>query len=187
MRKMLDTLYRAALGGACIAMVVIAGLVFFQVMGRVIDRVAVALGAERIGLSVPSLAEIGGYLFGATAFLALAATLRSGGHVRVTLALRAFGPRGDRVASFLVLAVALGLILFIGWSIFQQTLTTYERGSVSYGIIAIPLWIPQAAMTAGLLVFAIALIDELASVLRGDVPAFRAAELSRESAEEGGR
>ncbi len=185
MRKALDLLYRGALAGACLAMIVIAALVFIQVLARVLDRIVVFFGMQRYGFIIPSLAEIGGFLFVAAAFLALAATLRSAGHVRVTLMLRYFGAETDRIMTLLVLIVAIALTGFALWAVGTQTLASYARASVSYGILAIPLWIPQAVMTAGIGIFAIALVDELVAVLRGGDAAFRVAELSREAGEGG--
>ena len=185
MRKALDALYGAALVGACLSMIAIAALVFVQVMARVVDVVAVFLGMPRYGFIIPSLAEIGGFLFVASAFLALAATLRSAGHVRVTLLLRWFGPTGNRVMTFLVLAVALGLTAFAVWSVWNLTYASFLRGSLSVGIVAIPLWIPQGVMTLGLVIFGVALLDELAAMLRGRDPAFRTVESQREISEGG--
>lgn len=185
MRKALDALYGAALVGACLAMIVIAALVFIQVVARVIDRVVVLFGMPRFGFIIPSLAEIGGFLFVASAFLALPAALRAAGHVRVTLLLRYFGPTVDRVMTVLVLLVALALTVFAAWAVGVQTLASYQRGSVSYGILAIPLWIPQTVMTAGIVIFAVALLDELVAILRGGNAAFRVAELNREATEGG--
>ena len=185
MRKALDLLYGAALVGACLAMIAIVTLVFAEVLGRVVDRLAVLVGIGRFGFTVPSLAEIGGFLFVAASFLALPATLRAGAHVRVTLALRAFGIRGEKVMNVLVLLVAIGLALFAFWSVWTMTYASYLRGSVSVGIIPIPLWIPQAVMTTGLAVFAIALIDELVAILRGGEAAFRHSESQREASEGG--
>lgn len=185
MRKALDALYGAALFGACLAMAVIAALVFVQVLGRVVDRIAVLFGMDRYGFAIPSLAEIGGFMFVASAFLALPAALRAAGHVRVTLALRWIGATGERAMTVLVLAIALGLTTFAAWAVGVQTLASYERGSVSYGLIAIPLWLPQAVMTTGIVIFAVALLDELLIVLRGGEAAFRQAERRREASEGG--
>ncbi len=185
MRKALDALYGAALVGACLSMIAIAALVFVQVVARMVDAVAVFLGMPRYGFIIPSLAEIGGFLFVASAFLALAGTLRAAGHVRVTLLMRWFGPRGDRVMTFLVLLAALGLSVFALWSVWLLTWASFLRGSLSIGIVAIPLWIPQGVMTLGLAIFAVALLDELVSMLRGGDPAFRAVESQREAAEGG--
>lgn len=185
MRKALNVLYGAALTGACLSMIAIAVLVSVQILGRVADSVAVALGIARFGISVPSLAEIGGFLFVTASFLALPWTLRTGGHVRVTLALHSFGPRLARLMNVLVLLGALGLIAFALWSVWLLTYGSFQRGSVSVGIIAIPLWIPQAVMLSGLAIFAVALVDELVAILRGGDAAFRLAETRREAAEGG--
>ncbi len=181
MRKALDALYGATLVGACIAMAAIAALVLVQVIGRVIDRIAVWLGIARFGLAVPSLAEIGGFLFVAAAFLALPYTLRAAGHVRVTLLLRFLGPLADRVLTALVLAAAIGLAAFAGWAVGVQAHSSFMRGSVSFGLIPIPLWIPQAVMTLGIGIFGVALLDELVATVRGRDAAFRTAERQRES------
>ena len=185
MRKALDALYGAALFGACLSMILIAGLVFIQVLARVVDSIVVWFGMPRFGFIIPSLAEIGGFLFVASAFLALPAALRAAGHVRVTLLLRFLGPTGDRIATFVALVVALGLTVFAAWALGIQALASFERGSVSYGIIAIPLWLPQSVMTLGIVIFAIAIIDEMFVLLRGGEPAFRYVERTREATEGG--
>jgi TRAP-type C4-dicarboxylate transport system permease small subunit len=180
MRRALDTLYGAAMVGACLAMIAIAALVFVQVMGRVIDRGLSLMGMPRWGIAVPSLAEIGGFLFVASATLALAYTFRAAGHVRVTLLLRLVGPAGNQVLTVLVLAIGTALALFATWHIGLRMLDAQAMGRVSYGLIRIPLWIPQAVMTAGFAIFCIALLDELWASL-GGAPAFRAEEMRRET------
>lgn len=180
MRKALDTLYGAAMVGACLAMVTIAALVFVQVAGRMIDRALAMLGFSRWGIAVPSLAEIGGFLFVAAATLALGYTLRAAGHVRVTLLLRLVPPVATRLLTALVLALGLALAVFATWHIGLRAFDTWNMGRVSYGLIRIPLWIPQAVMTTGFAVFCIALADELVAALRGE-PAFRAEEERRET------
>ena len=186
MRKALDTVYGAALVGACLAMVTIAVLVLIQVLGRVIDQGLNGLGMDRLGVSIPSVAEFGGFLFIAAAFLALPATLRSAGHVRVTLILRAFGPLGNRVLAAVVLVIAVGLAGYATWYVILDVLDAYRAGSVSYGQVVVPLWIPKSVMALGLVIFTVALVDELVTTLRGDDPAFRAAERVRDG-EEGAR
>lgn len=180
MRKALDTVYGAALAGACLAMVTIATLVLIQVLGRVIDQVLTTFGMSRLGMSIPSVAEFGGFLFVAAAFLALPATLRSAGHVRVTLILRGFGPFGNRVLAAVVLVIAIGLAGYAAWYVILDVFDAYRSGSVSYGRIVVPLWIPKTVMALGLVIFTVALVDELVTALRGDDPAFRQAERNRD-------
>ena len=185
MRRALDRLYAAALVAAAFAMVAIAVLVLVQIGGRLLDRVLMAAGEPALGIQIPSLAEIGGFLFVASSFLALAGTLRAGGHVRVTLLAGALPAAVTRGLTALVLAAALGLALFATWHAGLQTLDSWQFDSKSFGMIAIPLWIPQGAMTLGLVIFAVALLDELATALRGASPAFVAAEAARGPEAEG--
>ena len=179
MRRVLDQLYGAALVASALALVTIAVLVFVQVAGRVLDRVLVAGGGAALGLQVPSLAEIGGFLFVGAAFLALPATLRSAGHVRVTMVAQALPEGPARAVTALVLAAALALAVFAAWHSGVQVADSWAFASVSFGIVRVPLWIPQGVMTLGLGLFAVALADELAAALTGRTPAFRAAEAAR--------
>ncbi|MDP4032882.1 MAG: TRAP transporter small permease subunit [Pseudorhodobacter sp.] len=183
MRRVLNGLYGAALLGACLAMIAIAVLVLVQVLGRIIDRGALLAGLEPIGITVPSLAEIGGFLFVAATSLALPATLRAAVHVRVTLAMRLGGPGLARGLTLVVLVLAVGLAGFATWHMGAQALDSYLFNSLSYGVIRVPLWIPQGVMALGFGIFWIALVDETVTALRGHDPAFRRAEESREIGE----
>ncbi|MDG4647376.1 TRAP transporter small permease [Roseibacterium sp. SDUM158017] len=176
MRRALDLIYASALVASACGLVSIAALVFIQIAGRILDRALLAAGMETVGLQVPSLAEIGGFLFVAAAFLALPATLRAAGHVRVTMLARALPDAGARALTVAVLAAGLGLAGFATWHSWLQALDSWQFDSVSFGMIPIPLWIPQGAMTLGLGIFAVALLDELLAALAGRTPAFIAAE-----------
>ncbi|SDX75087.1 TRAP transporter small permease [Roseicitreum antarcticum] len=179
MRKLLDTLYQTAMIAAVVAMVSIALLVFIQILGRLTDRVLMGFGADAIGIAIPSLAEIGGFLFVASSFLALPATLRVGGHVRVTMVSGNLPPRAAHVMACIVLIAAFALGVFAAWHGWLQVLDSWQFNSVSFGMIRIPLWIPQGAMALGLVIFAIALLDELLCALRGHDPAYRRAEKAK--------
>jgi len=179
MRRALDLVYASALVASAAALVTIAVLVFVQIAGRLLDRVLRAMGGESVGLQVPSLAEIGGFLLVGAAFLALPATLRSAGHVRVTMLAKSVPPPFDRWLNALVLLAALALTVFAAWNSGLQALDSWQFNSVSIGTIRIPLWIPQGVMTLGLCLLALALFDELVTALRGETPAFVTAEDSR--------
>jgi TRAP-type C4-dicarboxylate transport system permease small subunit len=185
MRRSLDLVYAWAMVASAAALVAIAVLVFLQIGGRILDRLLVATGNAAIGFQIPSLAEIGGFLFVGAAFLALPATLRSAGHVRVTMLARALPAPLARGLTALVLAAALALAVFAAWHAGVQAQDSWAFNSVSFGMIRVPLWIPQGVMTLGLVLFAVALADELVAVLTGRTPAFLAAEASR-SVDEGG-
>ena len=85
MRRALDTLFAIALWAAIACLVSIALLVGLQVGGRIVDAILSALGLARSGFVILSLSEIAGYLLAAGSFLGLAATLKGGVHIRVTM------------------------------------------------------------------------------------------------------
>ena len=179
MRRILDGVYAAALWAACAAMVAIAVLVLAQIVGRLIDRAMIAAGATPFGLTIPSLSDFGGFLFVAVATLALPATLRSGGHIRVTLLLGLGGARLGQVLAGVALLVALGLCSFAAWHSGVQMWDSLKFNAVSFGMVRVPLWIPQGVMTLGLALLALALADELITLLRGQKPAFQKADETR--------
>lgn len=185
MRRALDLVYAAALVASALALVTIAVLVFAQIGGRILDRVLVATGGAAIGFQVPSLAEIGGFLFVGAAFLALPATFKAAGHVRVTMLAQALPERAARAVTIVVLAAALALVVFAAWHSGVQAQDSLAFNSVSFGMVRIPLWIPQGVMTLGLGLFALALADDLIIALAGGTPGFRAAEAAR-GTDEGG-
>ncbi|MDO5657415.1 MAG: TRAP transporter small permease subunit [Paracoccus sp. (in: a-proteobacteria)] len=177
-RPLLDRIYNAALFASCAAMVAIALMVLFQVLGRVIDRGVMMAGGARIGLAIPSLAEIAGALFVASATLALPATLKQARHVRVSFASRIGGVPG-RVILIAMMLAAIALAGFATWHMAMLAMDSWQYNSVSYGRVKIPLWLPQTAMAVGFGLLLVALIDEVVLALSGHAPAFRIAEDAR--------
>ena len=176
MRRALDGIYAAGLWAACAAMVAIALMVLVQVAGRLIDRAALLIGAAPPQITVPSLAEIGGFLLVAAACLALAGTLQAGGHVRVSMIAGALPAAAGRALTLLALALAAGLAIWAGWYSFLQALDSWQFNALSYGMVKTPLWLPQGAMTLGIALLALALVDAFLTLLGGGSPAFLTAE-----------
>ena len=176
MRRWLNRLYDASGVAAAVMLIAICALVAAQITLRLIDNAAHLLLGQRFGLMIPSVAEIAGFLLAAASFLALAHAFRHGAHIRVNLLLSRLPASLRRLAEIFSLAVALGLTVFFGWNVWLMVVDSYTFGEVSYGIVAIPLWIPQAAMLAGIVVFAIAIADDLLAVLRGQPPSYEQAE-----------
>jgi TRAP-type C4-dicarboxylate transport system permease small subunit len=176
MRRLLDRLYHVALWLAAACLVVIAVLVALQLVGRLIDGALKLVGLPAYGFVILSLAEIAGYLLAAASFLALAGTLKSGAHIRVTILLGALGESKRRFVELWVLGAAAALTIYMTFNIARFAFFSWMFNDVSHGLIPVPLAIPQAAMALGLLVLVIALIDEFIIVLRHGRPTFRATE-----------
>ncbi|HMN50659.1 MAG: TRAP transporter small permease subunit [Xanthobacteraceae bacterium] len=176
MRKLLDRFYLLMLGVAAACLAVIFALVIAQVIGRIFDSTLVIFNYPPYGFLIPSLAEISGYLFAAASFLALAATLKRGAHIRVTMLVGSVQPRMRKIFELWALAACLAIAAYATWSLVALAYSSFKFGDVSSGLFPIKYWIPQSAMALGLAAFCIALLDELVLTWRRGRPSFVEAE-----------
>ncbi|GAA0570893.1 TRAP transporter small permease [Halomonas salifodinae] len=155
------------LGGylAATCLCLICGLITAQILGRIVDRLAIQLGFDRIGLAIPGLAEISGFLLVGASFLGLAYTFIHGGHIRVTLLIGRLAPGWRAYVELLCLGLALALAAYLGWNLYWLLEDSIAFGETSYGLLRIPLWIPQSAMLAGVVLFCLALLEAWLSTL----------------------
>jgi len=59
---------------------------------------------------------------------------------------------------------------------------SWQFNEVAQGLIKVPIWIPQTSFLAGVVIFFIAVLDELVSVLRNQKPAYQLADEARRAA-----
>ncbi|MCP3667210.1 MAG: TRAP transporter small permease [Gammaproteobacteria bacterium] len=158
MRKFLDKLYlwSGIAAGTCLSLMAL--LILTQIVAR------------WFGVIIPSTEDFSGFLLAATSFLAMAYTLRSGGHIRVNLVISHIQGRKRRLIELMVVMLALGVVAFTTWHITYLVIESYQFEELSQGYIPIPLWIPQIPMALGMIILTIALLDELTMLLRGDAP-----------------
>jgi len=153
MRKVLDNIYLSAAITAGTCLVLMTLLMLSQIVGRWFDII------------VPSTEDFSGFLLAAASFLALPYALRNGSHIRVSLFLSFLSPKLRKAVEFMVLSLVLVLISYIAWSVTLMVIETWEFEELTQGYIAIPLWIPQLPLPVGLLLFTLALFDELVSLV----------------------
>ncbi len=165
MRRICNNVY--ILGGwvaaFCIASICL--LVFVQVLCNLLDRLSSIITGSAIGLTIPSYADFTGFLLAASSFLALAYTLRGGGHIRVSLLTARIPGRYQHIVEFFCLVVALAITGYFSWYTVLLVLESLEYNDLSSGMVAVPLWIPQLFMLVGLLVLTLALVDDLVTVI----------------------
>ena len=155
MRKALDRLYDFCGLSAAVFLVAIGLLILWQVVAR------------WIGASSQGLSEYAGYCMAASSFLALAHTLRHGGHIRVLLFLQRLDGWRRRAAELWCLAAGAFLSGYLAWFSIKMVRVSYQLGDLSEGYDATRLWIPQSAMAFGAAVLFLAVFDRLIAVLRG--------------------
>jgi TRAP-type C4-dicarboxylate transport system permease small subunit len=172
MRKFLDNLYRLSGGIAAGFIALICLTVVLQVGANIIDKFfGWYLGAP-LGLIVPSYAEFTGFFLTAATFFGLAYTLRSGTHIRVSLIISRLNGRLRKAFEIWCLSAAAALVGYFAWFAANLVRESYVFGDLSVGMVALPIWIPQIPMMAGLAVLFVALVDDLIAVLSGRAPSY---------------
>ena len=154
MRTRLDPLYKAL--GAIGALFILATLVI---------EVVNIVGRE-IGYSMAGIDAYAGYTLAAGSFLALAAALRHGDHIRVTLLIQRLTGRRRWWIEVFCLAVATFLSGYFAWFAGRLVWGSYVYHDVSQNVDATPLWIPQLSMAIGLAAMFLAFLEDLIETLR---------------------
>jgi TRAP-type C4-dicarboxylate transport system permease small subunit len=170
LRRFLDRLYDA---GGALAALCLAGI--FVVM------LAQSFGREA-GILFRGADDIVAWLCAATAFLALGHTFRHGELVRVGLWLERLGPRARRLMEIWALTVTAVFGAYMLWSVSRFIYESWKFNEVAQGLIKVPIWIPQMSFLIGVMIFFVAVLDELVTVLRKQKPAYQLANEARRAA-----
>lgn len=151
-RRALDLIYQSSgyLAGACMLAILLL------TMGQVITRYA--------GINLRGLTSYAGYFMAASTFLALAHALNSGTHIRIETFLSLLG-RYRHYAEVWALGCTAAIASWFAYYSCNMVYWSYKLGDISTGLDATPLWIPQLAMAAGTVLFAVALTDNFLQML----------------------
>lgn len=118
--------------------------------------------------------EAAGLCLAASTFFGLAHTFRRGAHVRINLLIDRLPDRFRHKVEILNCLLGAVVISFLAWHVSELALQSYQFNDVSPGLLAVPFWIPQAGVAIGIIVLAIAFIDELFWLLGGEKPRYEA-------------
>jgi TRAP-type C4-dicarboxylate transport system permease small subunit len=159
--ELLDRLSRLDgwLGAACLAS--LTGLMLAEVCTRAASSFTSLLPA-----SIPVAWEWSSYLMAATFTFGAAMTLRAGGHIRVSLLLANAPPSLRRLLDIASAAVALVFMAFLAYAMVKFTYASYDKGQTSIQSET-PVWIPQAAVTFGMVLLALQFLARLIQALLG--------------------
>ncbi len=155
MRSALDRLYAASLWLAAFFLVLLLVMVLLGILGR------------ELGFHVRGTDAYAGYFMAGSGFLALAATLKRGEHIRVALVVDRLPAPWRRRAHLFAFAVGALLATLFAWFSVRMVWQSWQFNDISTANDATPLWIPQIAMAVGAIVLVIAFIDEFVIKLRG--------------------
>lgn len=164
MRRILEQIYRWSGAAGALCFVLMGLLVVAQIVSRL------------LGVYIPSADDMAAMFLAAGSFLALAHTLRHGGHIRVTLLLHRLPAALHRPAELLCLAAGT---LVTGWLAYETAMSVYYSwflNDYTIGAMPIPKWIPQVWMAIGFLVLFVAFLDDLVLTLLRQSPSYAAFE-----------
>lgn len=156
--------YCGALAGGLILCICV--LISAQIVLNAFGRIA----PGTLPSTIPSYANFSGYMLAGATFLALAHTLRSGGHIRVNLVTSRLPLRVQFMVEGFSLIVAAALIAYATWFMGNLVMESLHFGDVSAGIVPIPLWIPQSVATFGIGLLLIALIHTFVDLIKAGAP-----------------
>src|SRR2546428_4895839 len=134
------------------------------------------------GILVRGADDIVAWLCAATAFLALGHTFRHGELERVGLWLDMLGARGRWLAELFALGVTSAFVVYMLWAVARFVYESWKFKEVAQGLIQLPIWIPQLCLVVGVLIFLVAVLDELVLVLQKQKPTYQVAEEARRAA-----
>lgn len=152
-RKTLDLLY------------LIAGILAAVCLISILVLIVAQMVARWTGEIFPGAPNYVSYAMAATSFFAFANALNRGAHIRVSVLLNAVNPRMKRWLEIWCFSVASAVAWYFTYYAYWFVYWSWKFTEISQGQDAIHLWIPQSVMVIGGGLLAIALTDNLVSVI----------------------
>jgi len=160
MRVALDKLYLWSGYAAGFFLVVIFVIMMIMSVGR------------EFGLNIPAGDDFAAWCMAAMAFLGLAHTFKRGEMIRVGLLVEKVTGRKRWLVEMTSLGIATAFVVYFAWFAVQMSYDSFRFNDRATGVLAVPLWIPQIGYALGLVILAVALIDEMVHVMRGNKPSY---------------
>ena len=156
-RRALDALYLVAGVAAALCLIAILGLIVVQMLARWTGEV------------FPGAPEYASYAMAAASFLAFANALNRGSHIRVSILLNALPPGARRWLDTFCFAIGAVVMWYFVYYGYRFVYWSWKFKDVSQGQDRTLLWQPQSLMLIGAAILAIALTDNLISLIfRGE-------------------
>ncbi len=141
------------MGAACLALLIL--LMLAEVSLRALSNVFPGMPS-----AIPAAWEYCSYLMAACFTFGAAMTLRTGGHIRVTLIHGNASPEIRKLLEIAAAAVGFVSVGFLGVSMTRFTWTSFMGGQVSADSGTV-LWVPQLVVTFGILLLALQMFARL--------------------------
>lgn len=111
--------------------------------------------ARKLGYSLKSVDELGGYTLAATSAIGFSWALVTRAHMRITLVVNWLPRPVRRLLDAVAMLSLAGMAAFCAWRGYAEFSTNLISGRPSNTPMQTPLWMPQAVWFAGLCLFAL--------------------------------
>lgn len=152
-RRALDALYLASGVAAALCLITILALIVVQMLARWTGEV------------FPGAPAYVAYAMAAASFLAFAHALNRGSHIRVSILLNYVGDRVRWLIEMWCFAIATAIMWYFVYFAVRFVNFSIMINDISQEQDKTPLWIPQSVMLFGAVVLAIAVTDNLISLI----------------------
>ena len=159
-RVFLDRLYLFAGYAAGAFLVLIFGIMMVMSVGR------------QFGFNIPAGDDFASWCMAAMAFLGLAHTFKKGEIIRVGVLIEQVTGRKRWLLEIVALGISTAFTLYFTWSAISMTYDSFRFNDMAQGVLSVPLWIPQLGYSGGLIILAVALVDEMIHVFKGNKPTY---------------
>ena len=113
--------------------------------------------------------EIASYMLAMLSFFALGYTLRTGGHIRVTLFFHRLPATARKWIDVVFVLIAVVALSFFTLWLIELIVQSYVTKIDSQSQIETPLWIPQSVLAYGTIVLGLALVSRLIRLLKNEL------------------
>ena len=127
---------------------VLFGMLVILVMAEIIRRAV-------FGSSFLWTFELSSWLLVGIAFMGLAYTLKTGGHVRVTLVSSRLAPRVQNLLEIVLCGIGLAFAVYLATYIFRGLLSTYTMNVRGLSVLEPPIYVIWVAAFIGLCFFSL--------------------------------
>ena len=142
-----DAIARLLGGIAAILTVSIAVMILAEIVARALFNYSLSFAWE-----------YSAYSMAVAMFFGAAFTLRTGGHIRVSLLASSVPPRAAYVIDLICTFCGIVIAGYLSFALVQLAWRSYEAGSVSATISATPLVIPQGGIALGAVMLTLQLV-----------------------------
>jgi TRAP-type C4-dicarboxylate transport system permease small subunit len=170
LRRLLDGIYDTSGRVAAVCLAATFVVMLLQVAGR------------ETGFLFRGADDIAAWLCAASAFFALGHTFRHGELVRMGLWIESLSAAWRWRAEVFALSITSVFVGYMLWAVVRFVYESWKFNELAQGLLKLPVWIPQLSFVLGVLVFFVAVLDELFTVLRREKPAYQVAEEARRAA-----